>query len=561
MKTSLLLAVVGLCASSQLIAAEPEFVPVPVPAPAPVAPPAVAAEVDADAAADAEVEAEAEADEVKPAPAEERPAPPAAIAAPAAKVTAADADEDEDEDDEDAPKPAPVPKAAVAGKAEAEPAASAFPDRSPVFEDVSSVTRNYIDPDLIADAPNPITFFGDGFWEPGRVSAGRFTPTLILYGDLRTVYAAFENPDSGSASDVKTLQTKLNLQFDLKLTATERIHASFEPLTNNGENTRIDYDPTYDREFEHSLKPVTLFFEGELDSIFENFGGSAQHDTNDLNYALALGLFPFELHNGYLLSDIFVGVGVTKNNISVPWASNFGVGVVWAASDVSATQALDVDDNSFQMVTLHSFADLAHVRTEASVSWLGSTDDDDVAADEATDIFYAGASFSWLRGPVGQGLHVFGQAAGEDTGLGGLATYESNYRLTPIVVDGGTYVMLNGFYGTENWRAISGNLNQIGTTFQSDGITNFSSQQNNGEDSAGGALAIQHKTLNRRLHFIPEVSYVDDYSQLDNDTTAMGLRVNYGFGRRSVLRMDLRRFFPTIGDPNNAGRVEYQVKF
>ena len=39
------------------------------------------------------------------------------------------------------------------------------------------------------------------------------------------------------------------------------------------------------------------------------------------------------------------------------------------------------------------------------------------------------------------------------------------------------------------------------------------------------------------------------------------MRVNYGFGRRSVVRMDLRRFLPDVGDNTNAGRVEYQIKF
>ncbi len=580
MKRSLMFAAVSLLAIANQLHAEEQVPPAPVvpaadvPAadvPAADVPaadlPATADPVNAAPSADvpavqtpvkpaAAVEVDEEAD---PAPVAKPVAPevvPAAIAAPAVKrPTAAE------EDEEDAPKPAPVPKPVAGQAVAADQSVAPFPDRRPVFEDVSSVTRNYIDPDLIADPPDPLTIFGDGFWRPGQVSDGRFTPNLIMYGDLRTVYAAFQKPDAGNKSDVKTVQAKLDLQFNLQLTATERVHASFQPLTNNGQNTRTDFEPHFDREFEHSLKPVTLFFEGELDSIISDFGGAAQHDSSDLNYALAVGLFPFELHNGYLMSDVFKGIGVTKNNISVPWASNFGVGVVYADSDVSANTALDVTDNAFKMLTVHSFADLAYVRTEASLSWLGTNDESDVAAGQAQDLLYAGLSFSWLRGPVGQGLHLFGQLAGDDTGDGALVVYESNYRLTPINVEGGTYLMVDGFYGSQNWTSISGNLNQVGTTFQSDGITGFPSQNNTGEDSGGGSLAIEYKTLRRRLHFIPEVSYVDDRSGANDDTLAMGLRVNYGFGRRSVLRMDLRRFFPDVGEVTNAGRVEYQVKF
>ncbi len=462
-----------------------------------------------------------------------------------------------DADDDDA-KPAPK------GGTAAAPGGGQNTLRAPVFEDVSNVTRSFIDPDLIPDAPNPITIFGDGFWEPGTLQNGRFTPNLIVYGDLRTGYSYAEKPDPGSDTDVANARTRLTLETDLQLTATERIHARFTPISNNGTDTGILFRPDYDAKFAHSLKPQTLFFEGELDSILSDFGGSAQHDATDLNYAIAIGKFPLELNNGYLISDIFTGAGVTKNNITVPWAANFGIGAFYAVHDVDADAGtgFPTDGRAFALAGLHGFADVADVRVETSLVYLDVRDGDFVVGGTDRRQYYGAVSFAWLRGPIGQGLHLLGKLGDPDvTGKGALVVYESNVRLTPIRVDGGLYAMLDAFVGTPHWNSISGNLNQVGTTFQTDNLTGFPNQRGDGRDEAGVALALQYKTLRRRLHFIPEVSYVDDRSDANNDTTAFGLRVNYGFGVRYVLRMDLRHFIPKVGESFNAGRAEFQIKF
>jgi hypothetical protein len=463
--------------------------------------------------------------------------------------------------------PAPKPKpAADADDDDAKPAPKAGQTtlRAPVFEDVSSVTRAFIDPDLIPDAPNPITIFGDGFWEPGRLQNGRFTPTLIIYGDLRTGYSYDEKPDPGSDTDVANARTRLTLEADLALTGTERVHARFTPLSNNGNDTGILFRPDYDARFRHSFKPQTLFFEGELDSILSDFGGAAQHDAHDLNYAVAVGKFPLELNNGYLVSDIFTGVGVTKNNISVPWAANFGIGAFYAAHDVDADSGtgFPTDGRAFSLAGLHGFADAADLRIETSLIYLDVTDGDFAAGGTDRRQFFGGASFSWLRGPVGQGLHLLGKVGDPDvTGSGALVVYESNVRLTPVRVDGGLYAMLDAFYGSPHWNSISGNLNQVGDTFQTDNLTGFPNQRNDGRDEAGGTFALQFKTLHRRLHFIPEISYVDDRSAANNDTTAIGLRINYGFGVRYVVRVEARHFIPKEGESFNAARAEFQIKF
>ena len=67
---------------------------------------------------------------------------------------------------------------------------------------------------------------------------------LLVSGDWRTALAY---NDTG-ASDFGALNTRLNLDVDLKFTATERFHAFFRPLDHNGKFTGIQFGHGTDRE-------------------------------------------------------------------------------------------------------------------------------------------------------------------------------------------------------------------------------------------------------------------------------------------------------------------------
>ena len=76
--------------------------------------------------------------------------------------------------------------------------------------------------------------WGRGFYLPGQYPAGGTLfgstnltlPHFLVYGDLRTVLASNQSNDI----DTNVWATKLQLETDWKITATERFHALFTPL-------------------------------------------------------------------------------------------------------------------------------------------------------------------------------------------------------------------------------------------------------------------------------------------------------------------------------------------
>src|SRR5215510_3161935 len=62
-------------------------------------------------------------------------------------------------------------------------------------------------------------------------------PGLAIYGDWRTAIAY----NSNNGKDIAQIATRLNLDVDLKITGTERIHAFFTPIQKNNQFTRFEF--------------------------------------------------------------------------------------------------------------------------------------------------------------------------------------------------------------------------------------------------------------------------------------------------------------------------------
>ena len=132
-------------------------------------------------------------------------------------------------------------------------------------------------------------------------------PGLAVYGDWRTAVAYNGN----NGKDIAQIATRLNLDVDLKLTGTERVHAFFTPIQeNNNKFTRFEFgggdgDEQFNGEFD--LDPQTLFFEGDFGSLYS--GVSGQEASFDLPFTV--GLFPLFLQNGIWANDAILGGAVS----------------------------------------------------------------------------------------------------------------------------------------------------------------------------------------------------------------------------------------------------------
>src|SRR5262249_55474223 len=82
------------------------------------------------------------------------------------------------------------------------------------------------------------------------------SPHLMVYGDWRTAVGYNDN----GQNEQSVLATRLNLDVDGKITATERVHAFMRPLDNGKQFTRVDLGPdNHGFEFEHDFTFKGLF--------------------------------------------------------------------------------------------------------------------------------------------------------------------------------------------------------------------------------------------------------------------------------------------------------------
>jgi hypothetical protein len=153
-----------------------------------------------------------------------------------------------------------------------------------------------------------------GALERGGTWLGEKNPTaphLMVYGDLRTALAY--NDDGVPAANGETpqlrLAARLNLDLDLAITSTERLHFFVRPFDEDGSFTRWDIDGKVDDEFTDELdfELETAFFEGELGPMVQGLTGR----ENKIDLAVAGGLMPLLTQNGIWLEDAFLGFGFT----------------------------------------------------------------------------------------------------------------------------------------------------------------------------------------------------------------------------------------------------------
>src|SRR5438128_3406251 len=134
---------------------------------------------------------------------------------------------------------------------------------------------------------------------------------FMSYGDLRVAGDSYDNGSGGQS----TIAARLNLDMDLALTSTERIHAFTRPLDKNGSFTRYDINGAAKDKFVHNFDfdLDTLFFEGDLGAITGGWRGK----PSKFDLPIAFGRMPFVTQNGVWIEDAFDGAAfsITAKNI------------------------------------------------------------------------------------------------------------------------------------------------------------------------------------------------------------------------------------------------------
>lgn len=405
--------------------------------------------------------------------------------------------------------------------------------------------------------PRPMLELGrpmyrSGPLQPGGSALGRKNPTAAafsIYGDWRSALA--RNNNGGGPVDV--LATRLNLDMDWKLTATERVHAFFRPLDHTTEFTRCEHSPAFAGtrcEGELDAKPETLFFEGDLGALAS--GWRDRYSSFDLPFAV--GKIPLLLQNGVWLEDAFTGLAaaVPARNSARLGISNMDLTFFAGLDDVDSGGVRDarggVANRDAHVYGVTSFIEanrgyweLGYAYTQGRGAGFSDQSYHNVAA--AFTRRYGG----WLSNSV-RLIHNFGQerdGAAPRTANGTLLLIENSLvTRRPLTL----VPYLNLFFGQDRPQSVAraadagGILKNTGINFETDGLTGFPKLDDTAANTRGGALGLEYLfDLQRQL--VVELAAVRPHGDVartiaGGNQTALGVRYQQNINKAWLWRAD-----------------------
>lgn len=425
----------------------------------------------------------------------------------------------------------------------------------------------------------PLLELGNDFYSTGVLGEGldffgsknRINPQLIAFGDIRTAVAYNDN----RGADLGQIAGRINLDVSLLLSGTERFHAFFRPIDNNGRFTRYEIsgglaqdDKTF--VFEDRLDPVTFFFEGDLGQMTAGF--TDEYRSWDLPFAV--GRVPLLMQNGIWIEDAFLGgaFAIPARNSRRFDITNFDVtffaGFDEITSDAFITNAGKKDDHDAKMVGVAGFLEFGEGYMETGYAYLH--DSDKANGDHSYHNFTVSFTKRY-RGKISNSTRIIanvGQDPGpgfETTADGVLILFENSLvSKKPL-----TFVPYANFWAgfgkTQSVaRAADGILRNTGILFESDALTGFPTLDDTGVDTAGVAIGVQNLfTLNQQL--VAEVALVvphgDKEGRAQDTQLGVGVRYQRPLNNHLIFRADA--MYGDFGDdrPSTGMRAELRWKF
>lgn len=399
-------------------------------------------------------------------------------------------------------------------------------------------------------------------------------PHLLVYGDWRTAIAynndaADQNGDGINAEDreIATVATRLNLEADLKLTATERIHAFFRPVDKGGQFTRVDFGGVnHNAELELDGNLDALFFEGDLGAMLSGLTG--EHAAFDL--PIAIGFMPLLFQNGVWVEDAFIGFAFTipAQNSPALDISNYDITFFFGFDKVT-TGAVPGADAAVQLFgvtafleTMMGYWELGYAFTNDNSGFGGSYHN--VAA--AFTRRYGDVLSNSIRVIANFGQDPAGGAAQTADGL--IILIENSF----ITSEPSTIVpYVNFFAGFDRPQSLArdagagGVLKNTGILFETDGLTGFPKMDDTGHDTYGVAAGIEFLfDLDKQLVF--EAAALRAHgSPFDrtapDDQAGVGVRIQVPINNAILLRFEAMYAWRSGAEDLAGIRFEYRWKF
>jgi len=391
-------------------------------------------------------------------------------------------------------------------------------------------------------------------------------PGLAVYGDWRTGVAY----NSNNGKDIAQIATRLNIDVDMKITGTERIHAFFTPIQeDNVRFTRFEFaggdaDGKFSGEFDPN--PQTLFFEGDLGSLYSGFSG--KEASFDLPFAV--GLVPLFLQNGIWANDAVLGGAVTLPARNSPWLglSNYDITFFAAFDNVNNASVIradgKVDNHSANLYGVTAFVDAFNGYIEAGYGLVQGYDDQD----DLLKHFLTAAYTRRYYNTVSNSTRVFANFGEDPRGNGdGFAILSENSLISGLPSTLIPYA--NFFVGFGNPQPLvdgnnAGLLKNVGINFETDALTGYPKLDDTGSNAWGGAIGLQYLfDLDQQLVF--EIAMVqpfeDDGIGAKDPQYGFGVRYQIPLSRAWLFRADAT-YQIREGEEDNFGiRTEIRRKF
>jgi hypothetical protein len=403
-----------------------------------------------------------------------------------------------------------------------------------------------------------------GAFEESNTILGQLNPLLpglAIYGDWRTAVAY----NSNNGKDVAQIATRLNIDIDLKLTGTERIHAFFAPLQRGNKFTRYEFGADGDRRFtdEVDFNPQTLFFEGDVGSLYAGLSGS----ESSFDLPFTVGLFPLFLQNGIWANDAILGgaVSLTAKNSRALGIANFDTTFFAAFDNVDNVGILGKDNNTANIFGVTAFIEALGGYIEAGYGLIQGTKDR--VAGQTTNF----ATVSYTRRyahTLSNSTRLFANFGnGQDDE--GYAVIVENSLISGLPSTLLPYA--NVFVGFGNPQPLvdgngAGLLKNVGINFETDALTGYPKLNDTGSNAYGGAIGVQY-LFNLDQQVVFEFAMVQPFGDpipgigAVNPQYAFGVRYQIPIDRAWLFRADATYQWLDDAEDNFGVRAEVRRKF
>lgn len=392
-------------------------------------------------------------------------------------------------------------------------------------------------------------------------------PRLSVYGDWKT---AVEYNDNG-ADERGHIATTLNLDIDLGITATERIHAFVQPLE-QADVTRYEFFGDDEDGFDEAVNGniETLFFEGDVGAITTGLTGEEQ----DFDLPIAFGLTPFFFQNGIWVDEAVIGgaASIVAKNSAMLTISNMDFTFFFGLDNVENPNILDADglreEHDLDLYGVAGFVEAHEGYYEFGYGRIEGNDDFSDQSFNSLTLAYSSRYSNWLSNSV-RGIWSFGQDRdnNQEQTVDGFALLVENSLITHKPSTLVPYA--NFFVGIDKPAPLTdatGLLKNTGITFESGGIQGFPRLDDSANDTFGGAIGVQY-LFNLDQQIVVEaatnqvIGGVDATRNAIDDEYAFGARYQLPLSAAWILRADAIYGIRSSADDVRGARLEMRLKF